>query len=306
MKLTARPAYISIFFSLFIASLLLGSVRSFCQQVDGHWYGVGLVQASNDHHNYMSELVLRQKGKTVSGMINYYFKDSLVKTKITGTFDDQTRRLRIKPFAMIYYLSPNAKNSIDVMMSGEFTMVASKTESVLNGSLVSDAEHRRTTPDIIYHLQRSNDTADVVMKDEPEEIKPAIAAAPVITQQTTDETAQAFTKRSKVFTKEIEVTGSSLRLEIYDNGEIDGDVVSLFLNNKKILSNSGLTHKAIRINIQLDPTLEYNELSMFAENLGRVPPNTAALIIYDGAMRYETLLTSDLSKNATIKLVQKK
>ena len=67
-----------------------------------------------------------------------------------------------------------------------------------------------------------------------------------------------------------------------------------------------LTHKAIRLTIDLDPNLEYNELSMLAENLGMIPPNTAALVIYDGKIRYETLLTSDLSKSATIKLVKKK
>jgi hypothetical protein len=116
----------------------------------------------------------------------------------------------------------------------------------------------------------------------------------------------SFTKRAKVFTKVIEVENSSLRLEIYDNGEIDGDVVALYLNNKKILPSTGLTHRAVRINIKLDESLEYNELSMFAENLGRVPPNTAALIIYDGTTKYETLLSSDLSKSASIKLVKKK
>ena len=67
-----------------------------------------------------------------------------------------------------------------------------------------------------------------------------------------------------------------------------------------------LKHKAIHLTIDLDPNLEFNELSMLAENLGMIPPNTAALVIYDGKIRYETLLSSDLSKSATIKLVKKK
>lgn len=283
---------------------------SFAQQVDGHWFGVGVIDASKDYTNYMSELVIRQKGKTIWGSFNYYFKDSLLKVPITGSFNDKTRRLQIKPFPMVYFLSPSARNSIDVMMSGEFGLLVSKTESVLSGGLESDVAHRRTTPPIMFRFQRSNDTTDVVKEEDKPEIAPAaktetpIAAEAKPVQQ--DETTENFNKRTKIFTKMIEVENNSLRLEIYDNGEIDGDVVALYLNGKKILPSSALTHKAIRLNIQIDPALEYNELSMFAENLGRVPPNTAALVIYDGTLRYETLLSSDLSKSASIKIVKKK
>ncbi len=295
MKQKIRAAGIILF--------LLIHAHSFSQNVEGHWYGVGIVQAANDNNNYMSELILRDKGRVVSGTLQYYFKDSLIKVAINGSYDDETHKLRIRPFLMIYYLSPNARKSIDVKMSGDFTLLASKTESVLSGSLVSDAEHRRTTPPINFRFTRSNDTADLVMKDEPEETgKDTIAA--IVPQPV--QPAEVFTQRPKVFTKEIEVVNSSLRLEIYDNGEIDGDEISLFLNNKRILVKSKLTHRAIRVNIELDPSLEYNELSMFAENLGMIPPNTAALILYDGKTRYETLLSSDLNKSATLKLKQKK
>ncbi len=294
MKLKLKAAVIILF--------VLMHAHSFSQNVDGHWFGVGVVQTNADNNNYMSELILRQKGKSISGSLQYYFKDSLVKVAVNGSYDDETHRLRIRPFSMIYYLSPSARRSIDVNMSGDFVLLASKTESALSGSLVSDIEHRRTTPPINFRFTRSNDTTDLVMKDEPEEIKKdtVIAAVPEPVQA-----AEVFTQRPKVFTKEIEVVNSSLRLEIYDNGEIDGDEISLFLNNKRILVKSMLTHKAIRINIELDPNLEYNELSMFAENLGTKPPNTAALILYDGKTKYETLLSSDLSKSATLKLKKK-
>jgi len=277
---------------------------SFSQNVDGHWYGVGIVQTANDYNNYMSELILKQKGKQVSGTLNYYFKDSLVKVAVNGSYDIQAHKLSIKPFSLIYYLSPNARNSIDCNMSGDFMLMASKTESVLLGGLVSDAQHSRTTPPINFRFLRSNDTTNLAVKDEPEKIKKDTVITIIVPSP--DQTVEVFTQRSKVFTKEIEVVNFTLRLEIYDNGEIDGDSVSLFLNNKRILVKSMLTHKAIRLTIELDPNLEYNELSMFAENLGMIPPNTAALILYDGKTRYETLLSSDLSKSATLRLKKKK
>ena len=255
----------------------------------------------------MSEMVIRQKGKTITGSLNYYFKDSLIKVALNGSFDPVTRKLNIKPFLMIYYLSPNARNSIDCFMSGNFTLLTSKTESVLSGSLLSDADHKYTTPPISFRFQKSNDTAELVMKDEPEDLvkKDTIVTAAIVAPVVATE-ASAFIQREKVFTKELDLENTSVRIELYDNGEIDYDSVSLFLNNKLILPKTMLTHKAIRLTIELDPGLEYNELSMFADNLGMKPPNTAALIVYDGKTRYETLLTSDLSKSATLKLKRKK
>ncbi len=286
-------------------ALLISFNNVYSQQVNGHWYGIGMVQNTQQYNSYLSEMILRQKGKQVWGELDYYFKDSLVKVPINGSFDEKTRKLNIKPFAMIYYLSPNARNSIDVFLSGSFTLLVSKTASVLSGSLQSDADHKYTVPDINYRFTKSDDTTDLVIKNEPDiTIQPVVAVA-TETAPVVDETTNAFNSRAKIFTKELELVGNSLRLELYDNGEIDGDIVSLYLNGKMILPKTMLTHKAVRLNIELDPTLEFNELSMFAENLGTKPPNTAALIVYDGKIRYETLLSSDLSKSAAIKLKKK-
>jgi hypothetical protein len=45
---------------------------------------------------------------------------------------------------------------------------------------------------------------------------------------------------------------------------------------------------------------------MFAENLGRIPPNTALMIIHDGIQRHEIFLTSTLNSNGTVRIRRKK
>ncbi len=279
---------------------------SYTQTVKGHWFGIGMVQTTSEYDSYLSELIIRQKGKLVWGEFDYYFKDSLVKVPINGNFDEQTRRLSIKPFPVIYFRSLNAKNSIDCFMSGNFNLLTSKTESVLHGSLMSDADHQYTVPAINFRLTRSDDTGFAVIKKEAEEMIDTILKATPSAMIPFTVPDEKFSSRKNMFTKEIEVAGNTVRLELYDNGEIDYDSVSLYLNNKKILPKSMLTHKAIKLSIDLDLTLEYNELSMFAENLGFIPPNTAALILYDGKIRYEAIMTSDLKKNATIRIRRKK
>jgi hypothetical protein len=93
---------------------------------------------------------------------------------------------------------------------------------------------------------------------------------------------------------------------VYDNGEIDYDSVSLYLNGNIVLAKTMLNHRSVRVSIQLDPNLEFNELGMFAENLGMIPPNTAAMIVHDGKKEYQVLLQSDFSKSAILKLKVKK
>jgi hypothetical protein len=118
-------------------------------------------------------------------------------------------------------------------------------------------------------------------------------------------TENEFTKRESVVVNEIEVNSDSLRVDVYDNGEIDGDIISVFYNQQLILYNQKLTHKSIHIDLVLDSTKGNNEISMFAENLGLIPPNTALMIIHDGKDKYEVRLSSSLEKNGVIRIRKK-
>ena len=137
-----------------VCIVLTAQIPSSAQQVNGHWYGIGMLQSTKQYNAYLSEMVLQQKGRSVNGYLLYYFKDSLVKAYMNGLYDEQTHKLTINPFPVMYYLSPNAKNSIDCNMSGSFTLLASKTESVLTGRLFGDEDHKYTVPDINLRLTK--------------------------------------------------------------------------------------------------------------------------------------------------------
>ena len=67
-----------------------------------------------------------------------------------------------------------------------------------------------------------------------------------------------------------------------------------------------LSTKPVHFDIVLDSLQKINDLTMFAENLGFISPNTALMVINDGAKRYDIRLSSNLEKNATIKIKRKK
>jgi hypothetical protein len=98
----------------------------------------------------------------------------------------------------------------------------------------------------------------------------------------------------------------SLLLTLYDNGEVDGDTVTVLMNGNVIFSKVGLTTNANSKTIYITPDMDSVKLVMYAENLGSIPPNTGLLIVNDGEKRYYVRFSADLQTNAAIVLRRKK
>lgn len=97
----------------------------------------------------------------------------------------------------------------------------------------------------------------------------------------------------------------SVTIELYDDGLLDGDSVSVFINNSILLNKIGLTDKALKQTIQLPVSTEGIVLTMFAENEGSIPPNTGLLIIRSGEAKHEIRFSSDTKKSAAVELRRK-
>jgi hypothetical protein len=130
----------------------------------------------------------------------------------------------------------------------------------------------------------------------------ALIVVPAAVQPDILKINEDFKKRKQIVSKQIEVASDSVRLSFYDNAEVDGDSISVFLNGKLIVAHKELSERAFNVYLELDSSREINEVSMFAENLGKYPPNTALMVLSDGDKRYETYLSSDFKGNATIRL----
>ncbi len=74
---------------------------------------------------------------------------------------------------------------------------------------------------------------------------------------------------------EIKVDTGSIRLDFYDNAEIDGDSITVLVNKQVVLSHQKLSAKPITTYIKVDRQNTFHEVEMIAENLGSIPPNTA-------------------------------
>jgi len=181
-------------------------------------------------------------------------------------------------------------------------------------------------PDIIDSISTVATTISEKIIDPPVEEKktspPVIPEEPVVKKQIPITTVpiktetkipeikaptieQKFVTREKLFTKEIPVTGDSIELRFYDNAEIDGDSISLFLNNQLLFQHIRLTDKPYTIKLSAKDLSENNELVMVAENLGAIPPNTSYMLAIVGDKRYDAQLASTEGSSAMIRLVKK-
>jgi len=340
---------------------LVSSLFTQAQQVTGYWYGQANVDIAGLHNNYLTELIIQQKGNRVRGFFGYYFKDIYESFLVKGTYDPQTRTVVIRDIPIIYFNTNSTLNSVDCITSFYGKLFISKVKTALQGYFYRDKKYEYTCPDLrvnytLFTGDRKQDSlmddfavskkfwkppADQYVDSRTAEPVPAIADAkssdlrhdqPVSDSSETisvsahisaaENTAAAamenkiaedlghitesFKKRKNRVGQELQVSSDSLRLSFYDNGIIDGDSISVFLNHRLIIAHQGLTAQAFNIYVRLDSTLETNEVSMFAENLGKYPPNTALMVVNDGDNRYEIFMSSDYSGNATVRFKRKR
>jgi hypothetical protein len=107
--------------------------------------------------------------------------------------------------------------------------------------------------------------------------------------------------RSNELMTSITVSDPEVTVKLYDNGEIDGDTISVYLNKRLMLSSKRLTASPLIIKFKIEEDNSDQELTMVAENLGRIPPNTSLMVVESGTQRFDVRITSTEQKNAVVR-----
>lgn len=107
--------------------------------------------------------------------------------------------------------------------------------------------------------------------------------------------------RENNLVKTLIINSENVIVKIYDNGEIDNDTISVYLDNHLVLSKKKLTAAALTLNLKMDESNDEHELVMVAENLGEIPPNTSLMVVTAGEQRFEVRITSTEQKNAMVR-----
>ncbi len=320
------------FISLWLSAGLFAQISSEVNMT-GLW--TGLMYNDTTGLNYRYEIAISERNGNYSGYSHTFFildgKEYYGVKKIRVTVEGNkiiTQDIKL--------LDNNYPIKRDVMMmSGLFETNYTKKFHPVTGyvHIEKKTEFKRSSllPQLevlgladelsfVQEEKAKNNTA-VVTTEKPEETivktKPAKKEKAVKEKKVKEETVainqQPATKekvpakpaaniRSRIIEtiQSVNYRSDSLLIALYDNGEVDGDTVTVLMNGEVIMPSVGLSTQAVRKTIYTKDLPDSVQIVMYAETLGSLPPNTGLLVVYDGAERYEIRFSGDLQKNAAI------
>lgn len=191
---------------------------------------------------------------------------------------------------------------------------SSKTKPVITTNPpVNKPVIKKTNPPVTKPVTKTNNppvTKPITKTNNPPVVKPVpdttVKTKPLVKVEPPKVTTPEVLKtRTNELVKILTVTDPDVTVKLYDNGEIDDDTVSVFLDKKLVLTSKRLTASPLTINFKIDDEGEH-ELAMVAENLGRIPPNTSLMIVEAGEQRFNVYITSTEQKNAVVRFKYEK
>jgi hypothetical protein len=187
---------------------------------------------------------------------------------------------------------PPVKSGVPPSTIKKTAPVASNKKPPSHHTAVSNQESASKKSSVLAPEQGTN-TRDSVIK----------ISAPAGTITTIPDVLKS---RENVLLKTLTVNHTSIEIRIYDDGAIDNDTVSVYYDNKLLISKARLSDLPITVKIPVEPSDKPHQLVMVAENLGDIPPNTSLLVVSDGEKKYEERIISNEQKNVVIGFMYKK
>jgi hypothetical protein len=266
----------------FLLPFFLISLLANAQDINGFWKGRTVMAPGSCFPVYNIELQIQVAGTKITGTV-YHFSDSLnyVKEHFEGVYKKDSNIFFIRETGIITFRI----NDACAVCVKNYTLTYHKgdgPEEQIRGTYTGKATDGKTACD--------PGTIILIRFDKPT-FKPELKLP------------LSLTKRKAELVKEIKVDTGVIKIDFYDNGQIDGDTISVYVNNMPAVTSKCLGAKPVSITVKIDLKRSEQEVIMVGENLGAIPPNTALMIINAGDKRYQLYLTSDEQKNAMVRFI---
>jgi len=260
-------------------------LTSFCavaQNINGIWKGKLVMEPGGCFPVYNIELQIQLSGAKIMGT-SYHYSDTsnYVREVFEGLYDSVAKTMVIdEQRVATFHIPPDC---IPCIKRYSLTFHTDGKEEQLRGSWTGKTmDNKNSCPPGSIVMTRILQSA----------FKPSL---PPILEL-----------RKNELVREILVDTGSIKLDFYDNGQIDGDTISVYINGSPVVSRQMLTTKPITTYVRIDLRRLQQEVIMVGENLGSIPPNTALMIVNAGDKRYQLYLTSDDKKNALVRFIYEK
>jgi hypothetical protein len=289
---------------LFIVVCLLG-YASIAQSLTGRWQWTLQAASGKDiQTDYLIELDLKQEGNRVYGLRTLYLKnlDDVV-VSVEGTVSP-TGEVTIHSSRVVQCSLPDT-----ILLAKSFTYKLQK----LSGSAVrldgtffpkedtASAKFKNYDPELYEQVFIHSYPAPFrkladTLSEKARQRMGLVANAPAKTQPALVTDVQS----------RLTLPFTNVSIDLYDNGEVDGDSITLLVNEKVVAANQRLSTHSIHFDLKKEDFTDTTTVIMRAENLGGIPPNTALMLITAAGIRHDVRLSSDLKRQAAVVLYRRK
>lgn len=259
---------------------IIFSQFSFAQQTESNFVG-GLIIDSTTFISYNLYFTIHDDKISGHSISDFNGPDE-TKSTISGTIDND--KLEIKELDIVYTKSNIEENDFCFL---KFNLELINNEQALSGNFFGTyndstvcASGRLEMVDSLSLNKIKKKVNRVKEKPQPKKIK-------TITEE-----------KNLSFSTKLD----ELQLNIWDQGKIDNDIVSIYHNDTLLLNNYTLTREPILLDVKLKEGK--NVFRLVAINEGSLPPNTARLKLLGGGKTHE--VASLLKEGRQSKIVIRK
>lgn len=275
---------------------------------------------SQNNYEFLGAVKLNGSDKTLityrivfvenNGVINGYSVTDLdgvheTKNVITGTYDKKNKILSFKEDAILYTKSKFSQSSFCfVNFSGKVKLVENTTK--IEGPFRGLYKNKNKCIDGTITLIGSNKIYKLA-----EKVNKKIQKSKKIDKQVKEKNnpialldSLKINKLSKDQNLSVFWESKFVKIEIFDSGKEDGDMINLYHNDKLILENYKVKHEKKIISLTLDLSIT-NEFKILALNEGELSPNTAKVVLHDSNRTFDLLTSFKKNESAFITFIKK-
>jgi hypothetical protein len=218
------------------------------------------------------------------------------KTLLKGTYSAKQKKIKIAEYEIVQ-TKAKAKDVVFCFIEAELKITKAENDSVLVGQFTGK----------LFPKQDLCGTGGIAVKQvhpKSKKVKKTISEIPgsiVIPEPKKEEKVDLVAFDLVTSNTILAWNSDSVIIELWDQGNQDNDSVSVFYDGKLIESNIKLGKTKIRYRLPVSKGGEHI-VSVLAENEGFYPPNTAAMILYDGKKKYSLMCQSKLNEMKTIRV----
>lgn len=228
------------------------------------------------------------------------------KSRILGSYDEINKQISFKEVEMVYTKSPVSLDDFDFCnvyftskrfklgsdkMMGDFKGLFSDGTKCLDGeiALSSIEKIQKRVTKFTKKVKKSKRIADSI-KDKVQNIK-------II-----DTLNLNVLKKNEITS--IPTLSKLIKLLIYDGGQIDDDIVSIFQDGKAILTRYRIS--ASKKVIEIPVLKNLTRIKILSESVGSIGSNTAIIEVLDGNNTIKTMTNLKKGETTEIDILKKK